>query len=108
MKSLLFSIVLLFLSSVLILNSCFHAEKATESMTPVIEGAEILKNFYHESNRLPTDDAELLKFCEEKNITLDLSGFSKFNYYMSSDSTITIDFELKSSSENKGSFTIDI
>jgi hypothetical protein len=93
----------------LIFIGCVGAEKAISDMATVMKGADFLKNFYQESSRLPADNDELIKFCQSRNDSLDLSDFSKFEYYLNSDSTsITIDFELKSSPDNKGSFSIDI
>ena len=88
--------------------NCFKAEKFAEEMAPVMQAAAALKQFHTESHRLPNDDDELLTFCNEKDISLDLSKFSKLTYHLSSDSTITLDYELNSSNITKGSFDIDI
>jgi len=92
----------------LVFISCYDVQKIPDEMVPVLHRVESLKKFYQKSNRLPSDDSELIKFCAEDSIDLDLSKFSKFHYYLSSDSTITLDYELKSTSKIKGSFSIDI
>lgn len=90
------------------LTQCFDVEQMAKEMEPVMQGVECLKKFYNQNQRLPNNDQELLTFVREQNLTLDLAKFKTFHYQQSSDTTITLDYELASKSEIKGSFSIDL
>ena len=66
-----------------------------------------INKYYQQNSRLPNDDKELVNFAKENDLVLELSKFKTFHYYYSSDSTITLDYELRSS-DIEGSFNIQI
>jgi len=94
--------------SFLILAGCSNYNKIGEELAPVYQSVVCLNSFYQENNRLPIDNNELIDFSKNKKLELDLNQFSNIKYYLNTDTSYTIEFELKTKSKSTGSLTINL